>query len=138
MALDRKISLVLICLFVAFYAASYRYPPEIVAFPRFLLWIFLGLCVLLFAFPKGHPNYEFKTIISKEKVAAALMLIAYAVVFPFLGFFATTFVFAVAYMSVFNRKEWKKHIIIAVVYLTIIYFVFQKWLYVWFPEGLIM
>lgn len=130
--------MVLFGLFVAFYRATFRYPPEIVAFPRFLLWIFLGLSVLLFIFPGGHPNYNFKAIVSKEKIISVLLLIAYAVLFPYLGFFVTTFLFAVLYMWVFNKKYLKKYIIIAAVYLMVIYFVFQKWLYVWFPEGLLM
>jgi len=136
--LDRKIALVSIGFFAIFYAATFRYPPETVSFPRFLLWILLSLSVLLFIFAKGHPDYSFKAIVPKEKVIAALLLIVYTVVFPVLGFFVTTFLFAVLYMWVFNKKDLKKYIIVAAVYITIIYFVFQKWLYVWFPEGLFM
>jgi hypothetical protein len=136
MLMDRKISLVLMALFAAFYATTFKYKAEIVAFPRFLLWIFLGLSILLFIFPKGHPNYNIKAILAKEKLLAALLLVIYAIVFPRLGFFVTTFIFAVAYMWIFSKKHLKNYVIIAAVYLVIVYIVFQKLLYVWFPQGL--
>jgi len=136
--LDRKIALISVGFFAAFYAATFRYPPETVSFPRFLLWIFLVLSVILFIFPKKHPDYSFKAILPKEKVTAALLLIGYTVIFPKLGFFVTTFCFSIIYMWAFNKKDLKKYVMIAAVYILIVYFVFQKWLYVWFPEGLLM
>ena len=138
MVLDRKIALALMGIFTLFYVASYQYPPDIVAFPRFLSYALLVLSILLFIFPKDIPNYNLRCIISKEKIIATLTLISYVIIFPFIGFFTTTFLFTVLYMWYFNRKGLKKYIVIATIYITIIYFVFQKFLYVWFPEGLIM
>ncbi|MBZ4654923.1 MAG: Tripartite tricarboxylate transporter TctB family [Peptococcaceae bacterium] len=136
--LDRKIALVLMAVFLLFYAVSYMYPPETVSFPRFLLWIFLGLSILLFTFPRKHPDYSLKIVFSREKVVSILLLIAYAVIFPIIGFFTTTFAFAVLYMWIFNHSGIRQYIIVTAIYLIVVYFVFQKWLYVWFPEGLLM
>ncbi len=138
MLLDRKIALVLMTVFLLFYVVSYMYPPETVSFPRFLLWVLLGLSILLFIFPRKHPHYSLRIVFSREKLISILLLIAYAVMFPIVGFFTTTFVFAVLYMWVFNHSRIRQYIIVTVVYLVVVYFVFQKWLYVWFPEGLLM
>lgn len=138
MAMDRKISLISICFFAAFYAATFKYQPKIVAFPRFLLWAFLVLSVLLFILPRQTSGYSFKELFPKEKIIASLLLIVYIFAFPKLGYFVTTFIFAVLYMWIFYKKDWKKYVLVAAVYITIIYFLFQKWLYVWFPKGLFM
>lgn len=138
MALDRKISLISICFFAAFYAATFKYRPEIVAFPRFLLWILLILSALLFILPRQTKGYSIKELFPKEKIIASLLLIVYIFVFPKLGYFVTTFIFAVLYMWIFCKKDWKKYVLVAAVYITIIYFLFQKWLYIWFPKGLFM
>ena len=138
MVLDRKVSLVFTCIFAAFYAATFKYRPETVAFPRFLLWILLLLSVLLFIFPRQTKGHSLKELFPKEKIIASLLLIAYIIVFPRLGYFVTTFIFSVLYMWIFYKKDWKKYVLVAAVYITIIYFLFQKWLYVWFPKGLFM
>jgi hypothetical protein len=136
--LDRKISLVLIAFCAFFYYLTFSYPPRAVAFPRFLLLVFLLLCVLLYIFPGRERKYRFREVFSSEKNITVLMLIGYTLLFPFLGFFVTTFLFAVLYMWLFRREELPKYLLIAAVYVAVLYLVFQKMLYIWFPEGLLM
>jgi hypothetical protein len=136
--LDRKISLFLIAFCGFFYYLTFAYPPRTVAFPRFLLLIFFFLSVLLFVFPGRGQKYSFGEVFSSEKMVTLLLLIGYTILFPFIGFFVTTFVFAVFYMWLFRRKGFPRYFLIAAAYVAIMYIVFQKLLYVWFPEGLLM
>ncbi len=138
MVLDRKISIIAICFAAALYAATFKYPVEVIAFPRFLIWTLLGLSVLLFIRPGHTSGYSLKELLPKEKVIAALLLVVYIIVFPIVGYFVTTFIFAILYMWIFNRKDLKKYLLVAAVYCGIIYLLFQKWLFVWFPEGMLM
>ena len=138
MILDRKISLLLIAFCGFFYYLTFAYPPRTVAFPRFLLLIFFLLSVLLFIFPGRPQTYSFREVFSSEKNISILLLIAYTILFPLIGFFVTTFVFAVFYMWLFRRKGLPQYILIAAAYVAILYIIFQKLLYVWFPEGILL
>lgn len=138
MILDRKISLLLVAFCGFFYYLTFAYPPRTVAFPRFLLLIFFLLSILLFIFPGRGQKYNFREVFSSEKIVTLLLLIGYTILFPLLGFFVTTFFFAVFYMWLFRRKGLPQYILIAVAYVAIIYIIFQKLLYVWFPEGILL
>jgi uncharacterized BrkB/YihY/UPF0761 family membrane protein len=118
-----------------FYFLTFSYPPRTVAFPRFLLLLFFILSVLLFIFPGEPQKYSLREVFSSEKSITVLLLIAYTILFPLIGFFITTFFFAVFYMWLFRRKGLRRYLLIAAVYVAVIYMVFQKLLYVWFPEG---
>ncbi|MBN1827587.1 MAG: tripartite tricarboxylate transporter TctB family protein [Deltaproteobacteria bacterium] len=138
LVLDRKIALAAIAVCSIFYWATFSYTPEIVAFPRFLCYALYILAGLLFAFPRQHSEYAARIIYSKEKLLSIGMLIAYTIIFPFVGYFVTTFIFSMAYLWIFRRKGLVAYIIFAAIYLAVMYVVFQKWLYVWFPEGLLI
>ncbi len=136
LVLDRKIALIALALGAVAFWNTYAYPREVVAFPRFLLYILFALSVLLFIFPRQRTaEHPVSIIYSKEKLLSFFLLVAYAVIFPFVGYFVTTFVFIVFYLWLFRRKGWGFYFLFAVVYVALMYAVFQKWLYVWFPEG---
>jgi len=136
--LDRKISLTLIAFCGFFYYLTFAYPPRTVAFPRFLLLLFFFLSVLLFIFPGRGQTYNFGEVFSSEKIVTLLLLIGYTILFPLIGFFVTTFCFAVFYMWLFRRKGLSQYILIAAAYVAVMYIIFQKLLYVWFPEGILL
>jgi hypothetical protein len=138
LVLDRKISLLLIAFCSFFYYLTFAYPPRTVAFPRFLLLIFFFLSLLLFIFPGRGQKYSFREVFANEKIVTLLLLIGYTILFPLIGFFVTTFFFAIFYMWLFQRKGLPRYFLIAAAYVAIMYIVFQKLLYVWFPEGLLM
>ncbi len=135
---DKKIAVILIVIATLILVTTYRYPPETVAFPRFFVYVLYVLSILLFILPQKMSSYNVNLIFSKEKFISMGFLIVYVILFPKLGFFITTFLFQALYMSYFYKKGWKKHLIIAVSYGLLFYVVFQKWLYIWFPKGLLM
>lgn len=120
------------------YWATFSYPIEVVAFPRFLLFVFFGLAVFLFLFPGRRKGSQAKIIFSKEKMLTILLLVGYTIIFPLLGYFVTTFIFAVFYLWVFQRKGTGYYLIYSGIFAALMYIVFQKGLYVWFPEGLLL
>ncbi len=136
LALDRKIALIALAVCAAVYWDTFSYPHGAVAFPRFLLYIFFGLCVLLLIFPRQRETERPVSVIySREKLISFFLLIAYTVAFPLVGYFVTTFVFIVFYLWLFKHKGMGYYLLFAGAYVLLMYAVFQKWLYVWFPEG---
>jgi len=137
LVLDRKIAMIALCITAFFFWNTFSYPPEVVAFPRFLLVVFFILSLLLFLFPRQKSARNAEAIFSKEKLVSVVMLIGYAIIFPILGYFITTFLFAVSYLWYFRRNGIGGYLAYSFIFLLIMYAVFQKWLYVWFPEGLL-
>ena len=135
---DRVIALIAAAVSILVYWKTFAYPSEVVAFPRFLLAVFFGLAALLFIFPGRHKSYNFKLIFSKEKIITVLLLVGYTVVFPVVGYFVTTFIFAVFYLWMFKREGLGSYLIYSGIFVSVMYVVFQKGLYVWFPEGLLL
>ena len=135
---DRVIALIALAACAVVYWATLSYPPEVVAFPKFLLYVFGGLSVLIFLFPGQQKSYNFKMIFSKEKMVTIFLLVGYTIVFPIVGYFVTTFIFAIIYLMIFKRQGIGQYLIYSGIFTALMYLVFQKGLYVWFPEGLLL
>jgi len=138
LVIDRVIALIALAVCSLVYWATLSYPPEVVAFPKFLLYVFGGLSVLIFIFPGQQKSYNFKKIFSKEKFLTIFLLIGYTIVFPIVGYFVTTFIFAIIYLWIFKRQGLGQYLIYSAIFSALMYLVFQKGLYVWFPEGLLL
>lgn len=136
--IDRVIALVIIAGSILVYWKTTTYPPEVVAFPKFLLAIFFLLSILLFIFPRSEKKYDIKRIFSHEKVTTLALLLAYTIIFPFLGYFVTTLVFTVIYLWIYQRNGLTSYFIYSIIYCGAMYLIFQKFLYVWFPKGLLI
>ncbi len=65
-------------------------------------------------------------------------MVGYVALFPFIGFFVTTFLTVFAYILVFERTARLKGFLIALGWVVLLYVAFQTLLYIWFPEGLLI
>ncbi|MHB8771875.1 MAG: tripartite tricarboxylate transporter TctB family protein [Syntrophales bacterium] len=138
MNVNRKVSLVLTAVVALFFAYSFQYPPEVVAFPRFLLAVLFLLCVLLFIRPGDLGKIKVTAFLTRPKLITAAFMVGYVALFPFVGFFVTTFLTVFAYILVFERTAWLKGFLIALAWVVLLYVAFQTFLYIWFPEGLLI
>lgn len=134
---DKWIAVLIIILVVIIFGVTFGYPPEAVQFPRFLLLICLSLSLLLFFISSPKEKRLASNIFSKERLLTIIFTIFYIIIFPLIGFFTATFLFLTFYMWYFQRENIWKYIFISAIYLSLIYVVFQKFLFVWFPEGLL-
>jgi hypothetical protein len=122
---------------IIIFGVTFNYPPEAVQFPRFLLLICFALALLLFFLSPPKQKRLANNIFSKERLLTIIFTIFYIIIFPLMGFFTATFLFLTFFMWYFQREKIWKYIFISAIYLSLIYIVFQKFLFVWFPEGLL-
>jgi hypothetical protein len=135
---NRKAALVLLAVCALFFGYSFVYPPEIVAFPRFLLAVLTIMVIGLFIRPGDLGKLKVTAFLTKPKLITVAFLVGYVVLFPFIGFFVTTFLAVFAYILVFERQGWLKPLLVALVWVAILYGAFQSLLYIWFPKGLLL
>jgi hypothetical protein len=138
LCINRKISLVLLAIFTFFLVYTFQYPPEVVAFPRFLLVALLVMCVALFARPGDLGKIKVTAFLTRPKLITAAFMILYVAVFPWLGFFVTTFLTVFGYILVFEPSARIKGFLVAMGWVALLYLAFQTLLYIWFPEGLLV
>jgi|GEM_PF-2421145 len=133
---DRMASCAFLVLAGTFFSLSYSYPPETVEYVRFISGVLIVISILLFiAPPHKLRRIDLGIIASYEKVLTLLMLVAYVVIIPRMGYFTSSFIFSVGYMYVFERKGLAKHVMVSLIMLLVLYLVFQNFLNVWFPKG---
>lgn len=135
MLLDRKLSIGFFIFTVLIFLESFKYPPQTMVFPRFLLAIFLVLTVILMIKPNRNNKFNPKVELSRVKILTMLSIISYAILIPIIGFFVTTLIYIVLFCMCFQFKKCFHYFIIASLYLSIVYLVFQKWLSITFPSG---
>ena len=135
---NRKVSLVLIAVVALFFGYSFQYPPEVVAFPRFLLAVLFAMSVFLFIRPGDLGKLKVTAFLTRPKLVTTAFMVGYVALFPFIGFFVTTFVTVLGYILNFERTAWLKALLIAFGWVVIFYVGFQMLLYIWFPEGLLI
>lgn len=135
---DRIISVIFMLLGGILYYLSLSYPPESTAYVKFILFIFVLLSIVMFIWPQKYKNYSLKHLFTKQKIITIILLILYAVLIPIAGFFITTFIFSVVFMWIFDNKGLPRYTLITAIFCLLIYFVFQKLLYIWFPTGLLI
>ena len=138
MCINRKVSLVLLAVVALFFGYSFQYPPETVAFPRFLLTVLFLLSVLLFIRPGDLGKIKVTVFLTRPKLVTAAFMLLYVALFPWLGFFVTTFLTVFGYILVFERSAWLKGFFISTGWVVVLYVAFQTLLYIWFPEGLLI
>ncbi len=135
---NRKVSLVFMAVVALFFGYSFFYPPEVVAFPRFLLAVLFLLCILLFIRPGDLGKIKVTAFLTRPKLITAAFMVGYVALFPFVGFFVTTFLTVFAYILVFERTARLKGFLIALGWVALLYVAFQTLLFIWFPEGLLI
>jgi putative tricarboxylic transport membrane protein len=138
LCINRKVSLVLFAVFTFFFIYTFRYPSEVVAFPRFLLVVLLIMCVALFAKPGDLGKIKVTAFLTRPKLITAGFMVLYVAVFPWLGFFVTTFLMVFGYILVFEKSARIKGFLVALGWVAVLFAAFQTLLYIWFPEGLLM
>jgi hypothetical protein len=138
LCINRKVSLVLFALFSFFFVHTFRYPSEVVAFPRFLLVVLLIMCAALFARPGDLGKIKVTAFLTRPKLITAAFMVLYVAVFPWLGFFVTTFLTVFGYILVFEPTARIKGFLVALGWVAVLFAAFQTLLYIWFPEGLLM
>jgi hypothetical protein len=135
---NRKVSLVFMGVVALFFGYSFQYPPEVVAFPRFLLAVLLVMSVLLFIRPGDLGKLKVTAFLTGPKLVTAAFMVGYVALFPWLGFFVTTFATVLGYILYFERTARLKGFLIALGWVVLLYVAFQTLLYIWFPEGLLI
>jgi hypothetical protein len=135
---NRKVCIVLLAVFAVFFVYSFQYPPEVVAFPRFLLAVLTMMTVLLFIRPGDMGKLKVTAFLTRPKLLTAAFMVGYVALFPVIGFFVTTFLTVSAYILTFERKGRLKALLIALGWVVLLYGVFQMLLYIWFPQGLLI
>lgn len=73
----------------------------------------------------------------KDMLIVGAMILAYMVVFPWLGYLISTALFIILTLGFLNPRKWTQNIIIAVVLLAIIYSVFDYFLNTGLPQGIL-
>ena len=76
--------------------------------------------------------------LTRPKLVTTAFMVGYVALFPWLGFFVTTFVTVLGYILYFERTAWLKALLIALGWVVIFFVGFQWLLYIWFPEGLLI
>ncbi len=135
---NRKVALVLLAVIAIFFGYSFTYPPEIVAFPRFLLAVLLILTVILFVRPGDIGKIKVTAFLTRPKLVTTAFMVAYVALFPVVGFFVTTFATVFLYVLTFEPKARLKALLIALGWVALLYAAFQTLLFIWFPQGLLM
>lgn len=135
---NRKVSLVLLAVVAVFFVYSFQYPPEVVAFPRFLLAVLTVLTALLFIRPGDMGKIKVTAFLTRPKLITAAFMVGYVALFPVIGFFVTTFLTVFLYLLTFERQGWLKALLIALGWVALLYGAFQTLLYIWFPQGLLI
>jgi len=138
LVLDRKIALVLMVLTGFFYSLTYFYPPETMTFPRFLLYTFGILSVLLFLFPGKKKEYEYRELFAREKIITFVSAVVYVSLLEVIGFFAMSVLFVLLYIWGFERRAVMKAVLISVAFSGTAYLVFSVMLNLSFPKGILM
>jgi hypothetical protein len=136
--INRKVSLVLLALVAVLFAYSFQYPPEVVAFPRFLLAVLLILTVILFIRPGDLGKIKVTAFLTRPKLVTAAFMVGYVAMFPVVGFFVTTLLTVLGYILYFERTARLKAFLIAAGWVVLLYVAFQTLLFIWFPQGLLM
>lgn len=135
LCVNRRVALVfIVCIIFAFIYTT-RYPAEVVNFPRFIFSLLLIFNIVLFIKPGDIGKIKVTKFLTPKKVITSIFMIAYVLLFPVLGFFVTTFIFVLSYILFFERTAKTKALLIASGWIVILYLVFQKVLYIWFPKG---
>jgi hypothetical protein len=133
--INRKVALVLLAVVAVFFAYSFQYPSEAVAFPRFLLAVIALMAIGLFVRPGDLGKVKVTSFLTPAKLVTAAFMVGYVALFPVIGFFVTTFLTVFFYILVFERKSWLKALLIALGWVAVLFGAFQTLLYIWFPQG---
>ena len=109
-------------------------------FPKIIiLWIFVSNCILFFQCKniKGTKNnYSIGYFFSKQVFILFFIFIFYIFLINLIGFFPSSFLFLITIMVFLEVRDYKKIILIDVVFLMSIYLVIEKVFSFRLPHGI--
>lgn len=138
LCVNRRVALIFMACLVFAFIYTTRYPAEVVNFPRFIFSILFIFNIILFIKPGDIGKIKVTKFLTPRKVITSISMIAYVLLFPVLGFFVTTFIYVLSYIIFFERTAKIKALLVAGGWILVLYLVFQKVLYVWFPKGFLL
>jgi hypothetical protein len=115
---------------------SFSYPVESTIYVRFVLGIFFILSAVMFLM-KPKKEKPLSGLVTSNRVKAFALVAVYIILIPILGFFVSTFLFAVVFMSIFNSKGIVKYLVTSGIFTLAMYLLFDVVLKIWFPAGLL-
>lgn len=130
-----SIIFMLITFFVFF--DSFSYPEQSTIYVRFVLIVFFVLLVILF-FTEPKEKKRLDQLLTSNTIKTLISLICFLISIQILGFLISAFIFAVVFMSLFNKQGFVKYTIISGICTGIIFLVFKVMLNIWFPVGILL
>lgn len=130
---DRIVALIFIVVATLFFYSSYFYPPAIMAFPRFVFTVLILLSLILLITAPDKRRIRLSELFPFEKFLTLILVVLYVICIPLVGYFPSSFVFTIAYMYIFERKNLLKHVLISGGLMFFFYLTFEKFLGVWLP-----
>lgn len=134
---NRLMGLIFAMLTAALFVTSFQYPAESTIYVRFILVIFFILSIVLL-FTKSKSTQRLRDMFTTKRMISAGIILLYIIAIPIIGFFVSTFAFAILFMVAQNRMGILKYCITSAVFTGIVYGVFQVLLGIWFPTGLLI
>ncbi len=113
--------------------------PGFMPFLAGSLLAFLGLLLILRKTPKPPPQEE-KTSLKKfwhRGAYTLLVSLLYALFLDFFGFIVGTFLLIFSLLKIMGTRKWHLAILIAALAVVASYFIFNVWLQINFPRGII-
>ena len=143
---DRISSVFLLSLCLLFYIKARAFSPLSSLFPKVIIYILTGLSLLLllrsFVWKKDGPAFDTGAFRHIPSLMTLVLLIAWGVLTPVIGFLVTSLVFFPVITVYLDRKAPGKkiagRIALAMTLTVVFYFFFTRILNVPFPEGLLL
>lgn len=143
----------MIALFGAAFAAATGFPDGAKEYPMLVAAVGAALCAALTInavwgylklkkdpdkLQEARQKHEKAKLRRRDYLHVAIAIIAistYAILIPFLGFYLSTLLFMVGSMTLLKPRKVYVYALVAVLYLLMIYFVFDKTLHIFLPSG---
>ncbi|MFC5604772.1 tripartite tricarboxylate transporter TctB family protein [Sporosarcina koreensis] len=146
--MDRKVSLVIMAIAIVYLILSFQLPlypytqVDADVLPKGLGFLLLGLAILLFIQNRPETEEEKqKRNIKKEDVILLLLTLAALLLYVFfleiLGFILTTGIFLIVTMRMFGYMNWKRNVMVSLVFTFILYIAFNYLLKIYLPQGIL-
>ena len=143
---SRITALIFLLIGIIFFNETYHFKPDFVDdslimgpmdYPIWLIYGWLFMSFLLFITAKPNPE---KTDLSKSKMAllrAVFVISCYYLSFPWLGLFASSFLFFLVFLVAEGYRNYKVGIPVALLSSFLFTFVFEHLLKISMPRGIL-
>ena len=101
LCINRKVSLVLLAVLAFFSSTPFNIPRKSLPFRGFCWWCSDHVAAL-FVRPGDLGKIKVTAFLTRPKLITAAFMVVYVAVFPWLGFFVTTFLTVFGYILVFE------------------------------------